>query len=97
MPVSVLLEGVLKEGLVDEFVEICKGAYPVTRAYDGCQGINLTLNVDDPKNYVMTEIWDSKEHFEQYLAFRTVDGTVDAITAMSEEGPVIRIFDINEA
>jgi quinol monooxygenase YgiN len=97
MPVSVLLEGVLKEGLVDEFVEICKGAYPVTRAYDGCQGINLTLNVDDPKNYVMTEIWDSKEHYEQYLAFRTEDGTVDAITAMSEEGPVIRIFDINEA
>jgi len=97
MPVSVLLEGVLKEGLVDEFVEICKSAYPVTRAYDGCQGINLTLNVDDPKNYVMTEIWDSKEHYEQYLAFRTEDGTVDAITAMSEEGPVIRIFDINEA
>ena len=97
MPVSVLLEGVLKEGLVDEFVEICKGAYPVTRAYDGCQGINLTLNVDDPKNYVMTEIWDSKEHYEQYLAFRTEDGTVDAITAMSEDGPVIRIFDINEA
>ena len=97
MPVSVLLEGVLKEGLVDEFVEICKGAYPVTRAYDGCQGINLTLNVDDPKNYVMTEVWDSKEHYQQYLAFRTEDGTVDAITAMSEEGPVIRIFDINEA
>ena len=97
MSVSVLLEGVLKEGLVDEFVGICKGAYPVTRAYDGCQGINLTLNVDDPKNYVMTEVWDSKEHYEQYLAFRTEDGTVDNITGMSEEGPVIRIFDIKEA
>jgi|TARA_B110000261_G_C12864849_1_gene269923 hypothetical protein len=55
------------------------------------------LNVDDPKNYIMTEVGDSKEHFEQYLAFRTEDGTVDAITAMSEEGPVIRIFDIKEA
>ena len=97
MPVSVLLEGVLKEGLVNEFVEICKGAYPVTRAYDGCQGINLTLNVDDPKNYVMTEVWDSKEHYEQYLAFRTEDGTVDNLTGMSEEGPVIRIFDIKKA
>jgi len=97
MSVSVLLEGVLKEGLVDEFVGICKGAYPVTRAYDGCQGINLTLNVDDPKNYVMTEVWDSKEHYGKYLAFRTEDGTVDAITAMSAEGPVIRIFDIADA
>jgi quinol monooxygenase YgiN len=54
------------------------------------------LNVDDPKNYVMTEVWDSKEHYEKYLAFRTEDGTVDNITGMSEEGPDIRIFDIKE-
>ena len=63
----------------------------------GCQGINLTLNVDDPKNYVTTEVWDSKEHYEKYLAFRTEDGTVDNITGMSEEGPDIRIFYIKEA
>jgi len=97
MSVSVLLEGVLKEGLVDEFIQICKGAYPVTRAYDGCQGINLTLNVDNQKNYVMTEIWDSKEHYEKYLAFRTEEGTVGAITAMCDQGPTIRIFDITDA
>ena len=97
MSVSVLLEGVLKEGLVDEFVEICKGAYPVTRAYDGWKGINLTLNVDDARNFVMTETWDSKEHYEKYLAFRTEDGTVGAITSMCETGPDIRIFDITDA
>ena len=97
MSVSVLLEGVLKEGLVDEFVEICKGAYPVTRAYDGCKGINLTLNVDDSRNFVMTETWDSKEHYEKYLAFRTEDGTVGAITSMCETGPDIRIYDITDA
>ena len=97
MTVSVLLEGVLKEGLVDEFVEICKGAYPVTRAYSGCQGINLTLNVENSNNFVMTETWDSKEHYEKYLAFRTDDGTVGAISDMCEKGPDIRIFDITEA
>ena len=97
MSVSVLLEGVLKEGLVDEFVEICKGAFPVTSAYDGCKGINLTLNVDDARNFVMTETWDSKEHYEKYLAFRTEDGTVGAITSMCETGPDIRIFDITDA
>ena len=97
MSVSVLLEGVLKEGLVDEFVEICKGAYPVTRANDGCKGINLTLNVDNARNFVMTETWDSKEHYEKYLAFRTEDGTVGAITSMCETGPDIRIFDITDA
>lgn len=55
MTVSVLLEGVLKEGLVDEFTQICKGAFQVTRAYDGCQGINLTLNVENQNNFVFTE------------------------------------------
>ena len=97
MTVSVLLEGVLKEGLVDEVIGSCKGAYPVTRASDGCQGINLTLNVENSRNFVMTETWDSKQHYEKYLAFRTEDGTVGAITSMCETGPDIRIFDITDA
>ena len=45
----------------------------------------------------MTETWDSKEHYEKYLTFRTEDGTVGAITSMCEKGPDIRIFDITNA
>ena len=47
MTVSVLLEGVLKEGSVDEFTQICKRDFQITRAFDGCQGINLALNVEN--------------------------------------------------
>tara|TARA_B100000953_G_scaffold135277_1_gene111914 strand:- start:453 stop:746 length:294 start_codon:yes stop_codon:yes gene_type:complete len=97
MTVSVLLEGVLKEGELDGFVDICKEAYKVTRAYDGCHGINLTLNVENKNNFVMTETWESKEHYEKYLAFRNEDGTVELIGSLCDEGPSIRIFDITEA
>ena len=97
MTVSVLLEGVLKEGQVEKFTELCKKAYKVTRAYDGCQGINLTFNVENNNNFVMTETWESKEHYEKYLAFRTQDGTVELIGSVCDEGPTIRIFDITEA
>ncbi|MDC0186510.1 antibiotic biosynthesis monooxygenase [Gammaproteobacteria bacterium] len=97
MTVSVLLEGVLKEGQVEKFTELCKKAYKVTRAYDGCQGINLTLNVENNNNFVMTETWESKEHYEKYLAFRNEDGTVELIGSVCDEGPSIRIFDITEA
>tara|TARA_B100000579_G_scaffold182939_1_gene149080 strand:- start:52 stop:378 length:327 start_codon:yes stop_codon:yes gene_type:complete len=97
MAVSVLLEGTLKEGLVDQFEEICTEAFKVTRAFDGCQNINLTFNVENNNNYVLTEVWDSKEHYEKYLAFRTDDGTIAAVTEMCSEGPVIRIFDITNA
>ena len=97
MAVSVLLEGTLKEGLVDQFEEICTEAFKVTRAFDGCQNINLTFNVENNNNYVLTEVWDSKEHYEKYLAFRTDDGTIAAVTEMCSEGPTIRIFDITNA
>ena len=97
MTVSVLLEGVLKEGQLDGFVDICKEVYKVTRAYDGCHGINLTLNVENKNNFVMTETWESKEHYENYLAFRNEDGTVELIGSLCDEGPSIRIFDITEA
>ncbi|MBT3851786.1 MAG: hypothetical protein HOF62_05205 [Gammaproteobacteria bacterium] len=97
MSVSVLLSGTLKDGLVEQFKEICAGAFHVTRAFDGCQNINLTLNVENPHKYVLTEVWDSKEHYEKYLAFRTEDGTVGAIGDMSVDGPNIDIFNITDA
>ena len=53
MSVSVLLEGTLKDGLVEQFTQICTDAFPVTRAFNGCQNINLTLNVENPNNYVL--------------------------------------------
>ena len=97
MSVSVLLSGTLKDGLVEQFTEICSEAFHVTRAFDGCQNINLTLNVENPHKYVLTEVWDSKKHYEKYLAFRTEDGTVSAIGDMSVDGPNIDIFNITDA
>ena len=97
MAVSVLLSGTLKDGLVDQFSGICTEAFHVTRAFDGCQNINLTLHVEDPNKFVLTEVWDSKEHYEKYLAFRTEDGTVGAIGEMCVDGPNIDIFDITDA
>ena len=45
----------------------------------------------------LTEVWDSKEHYEKYLAFRTEDGTIAAVTDMCVDGPNIDIFDITDA
>ena len=97
MSVSVLLEGTLKDGLVEQFEEICTDAFNVTRAFEGCQKIDLTLNVENQHNYVLTEVWDTKEHYEKYLAFRTDDGTIAAVTEMCLEPPSIRIFEITDA
>ena len=97
MSVSVLLSGTLKDGLVEQFTEICSEAFHVTRAFDGCQNINLTLHVEDPHKFVLTEVWSSKEHYDKYAAFRAEDGTVGAIGDMCADGPNVDIFDITDA
>ena len=94
MTVSVILEGTLKDGEIENFTGICKEAFKVTRAFDGCQGIDLTYNIEKPNNWIFTEVWDSKAHYEKYLQFRTEDGTLDAVASLCEDAPSIRIFDI---
>ena len=94
MTVSVLFEGNLNPGEGNNFTDLCQEAFKITRAYDGCNSIDLTSNVEDKSNRVLTEIWDSKEHYERYVAFRIEDGTVEKITSMCREAPSIRIYDI---
>ncbi|MDE0988994.1 MAG: antibiotic biosynthesis monooxygenase [Pseudomonadales bacterium] len=94
MTVSVLFEGTLKSGEQDVFTELCREAFKVTRAYDGCQTIDLTYNTEDENNWVLTETWDSKEQYEKYVAFRVEDGTVEAISSLCKDAPSIKIYDI---
>ena len=94
MSVYVLVEGTLKEGEVDAFTELCREAFPTTRSYEGCQNIHLTYNVDEPRNFILNQTWDSKEHYQAYLDFRVKDGTVEKIQSLSDGDLSIRIFDI---
>ena len=62
MTVSVILEGTLKEGERDGFTAICTEAFKATRAFDGCQGIDLTYNTESPNNWIFTDF-----RFKQYI------------------------------
>jgi len=96
MTVSVLLEGFLKEGERDGFTALLTEKFKVTRTFDGFQTIDLTYNVEDPSNWVITELWDTKEEYQKYLQFRQEDGTVDEVASVCRDAPSVRIFDIVE-
>ena len=61
MTVSVLLEGTLRDGERDRFTNLLTEKFKLTKTFDGFQTIDLTYNVEDPNNWVITELWDSKE------------------------------------
>ncbi|MDA8732674.1 antibiotic biosynthesis monooxygenase [Luminiphilus sp.] len=96
MTVSVLLEGFLKGGEWDGFTALLTDKFKVTKTFDGFQTIDLTYNVEDPSNWVITERWDSKEEYQKYLQFRQEDGTLDEVASVCTGAPSVRIFDIVE-
>ena len=96
MTVSVLLEGFLNGGERDGFTALLTDKFKVTKTFDGFQTIDLTYNVEDPSNWVITGRWDSKEEYQKYLQFRQEDGTLDEVASVCAGAPSVRIFDIVE-
>jgi quinol monooxygenase YgiN len=74
MSTIVLLEMQVKPEAVDEMKAFLKKALPDTRAYDGCQGLDLYGNLDDTGNLVTYQRWASRQHYEKYQAWRTETG-----------------------
>ena len=93
MSIVVLLEIQVKPEALDEMKAFIKKILPDTRAYDGCQGLDVYGNLDDTGNLVFYERWDSRQHYEKYLAWRTETEIVNQLGAMLAAPPSIRYFE----
>jgi quinol monooxygenase YgiN len=93
MSTIVLLELHAKPGAANEVKALLKELLPDTRAYAGCQGIDIYSNSDDENNLVFYERWDSRAHYDKYLAWRTETGVVNQLGAKLAAPPSIRYFE----
>jgi quinol monooxygenase YgiN len=93
MSVLVLFEAQVQPEKVAEMKAFLAAILPDTRAYDGCQAINVYFNTEDASNMVFVESWDSRLHYEKYLAWRTETGVMGKAGAMLAGPPTIRYFE----
>jgi quinol monooxygenase YgiN len=93
MSVLVLLEAQVKSEDISDMKSYLAEILPDTRAYDGCQGIDVYFDTEDTGNMVLVEHWDSRAHYEKYLAWRTETGVLDKVVAMLAGPPSIRYFE----
>lgn len=93
MAVTVLLALQAQPDKADELVELFRRILPETRAYDGCGGVEVMRNQDDPTDVLLIERWASREHFDRYARFRNEDGTVAAMGALAAAPPSVRYFE----
>lgn len=93
MAIMVLLELKAKAEAVDRLKAALPPLFPGTRAYDGCRGITAYTCADDGQTFVFVEYWESKAHYERYLAWRTETGALTEIVGMLDGSISIRYFD----
>ena len=72
-------------GKLDDLTATLKAVLPETRAYDGCLGLDSWLD-EERSTIVLTEQWESFDHYDRYLAWRGETGVLAAAAAMLDGG-----------
>ena len=91
--VTVVVEIRAKKDTGNSLVSIFKKVLPLTRESDGIISIELVQNQDDPDALIFIERWETRDHYEKYLAEKTEDGTLEALAELIEGDLIIRYFD----
>ena len=65
------------EGLGAGLVETLKSALVDTRAFDGCESIEVYVDADEPDTVILWEKFATRAHHEAYLAWRVETGLLD--------------------
>jgi quinol monooxygenase YgiN len=97
MSIVVLLDFRVKPDVVEESLQLFKKILPDTRAYAGCQGVDVYNNADDPTNIIFYERWQSKEHYQKYFEWRTQSGFMEQFGSKLAGAPTIRYFNKRDA
>ena len=93
MACTVLLELKVKPECVNDTINGLGAMLPETRSYDGCIEVCAHQDQDDPTTIVAIEQWQTRQHYEKYLAWRQESGALDALGAWLTQPPSIRFFD----
>ncbi len=95
MSVRVLFEVSVKPDA--DLITWLKELLPDTRAFDGCEGVEVVQNQDDANNILLIEKWASRSHHEKNAAWRTERGDTEKLGATLVGSPSIRYFDTADA
>ena len=93
MSITILLDLKAAPGSIDKLKDLFVEILPDTRAYEGCEGLEVHLNQDDGDNLVLVEHWQSRPHYEKYFAWRQETGLLDRLGPLLGAPPSVRFLD----
>ncbi len=85
----------IKPECVDEFVQTLGGMFPETKTHDGFINIRL-LKSDTVKNeFILLQEWETAKHHHAYVSFRSEQGDLDRLAAMTAGPTPIQYWGIS--
>jgi quinol monooxygenase YgiN len=93
MSVTVVLEFQTQPDKVNAVKEFFRKLLPDTRAYDGFESLTVHQNQEDPTGFLVWELWNTRQEYDAYLAWRTETGALSDLVAMLASPPSFRFFD----
>lgn len=74
MPITAHLDLNLKAESLPTAPAVLRDILSGTRAFDGCLGVHVLVDSNDPAHILVVEQWASLEHDSAYRAWRAGDG-----------------------
>ena len=92
MAITALLELRLDPARLEESHRIIDETLVATRAFEGCLGVEVTADVNDPAHVVIVESWASVEADAAYRAFRATPEGRSELGSIVTAAPVLTVL-----
>ena len=93
MSLTALLELKFKEESLDDAKTVMQRVLAETRAFDGCDGVDVLVDKADPTRFLAVERWASAEADTKYREWRAGDGAPVDLGPLLAGAPSLTFYD----
>lgn len=97
MPVIATLEMRFNPDSLDDARALFADELVRTREFDGCHGVEVLVDTQDPCHWVAHETWESMAHDAAYREFRAGPGKIAGLGPMLAAAPVLTHYVVDPA
>lgn len=90
MSIIVILSAKAKLESIDEVKNILINIIPKTRAFDGCEWIDIHESKDLNGEFLFYEKWESEEKYDKYFSYRSSSSVMLQLIPLLAVGPSVK-------
>ncbi|HEY9315745.1 putative quinol monooxygenase [Williamsia sp.] len=94
MSLTALLELKFKEDSLDAAKTVMQRVLAETRAFDGCDGVEVLIDKADPTRFLAVERWATAEADAKYREWRAGDGAILDLGPLLAGRPNLTVYNV---